>query len=325
MVRSIVVLLSLFSFAAADEVRVDNRGKEVKRSGTITDLRGEHLILKLGSGREVKVPLDNVKSYEATWSSSHLEADRKYEAGKFAEALNLYRKAFNEERRSWVKRRILERVVWCYRNTGRVAEACKIFDRIVRDDSLTPYFDSIPLQWELKQCPASVKTLVGNWLESGADPARRLMAASWLLVQNRNRSLGVLRELGKSESKQVSSLALAQLWRAEILTMQEARLAWWEEQLATTPVDLRSGHYFLLGQSFARFGRADDAVLAFTRVPMMYPDEVTLGQRALSKAVDILQTKNTQEAIVLLQMSVELDATSAEGQRAKQKLAELIR
>jgi len=310
----------------ADEVTVvDAAGKKpFVRKGEIIDLKGDMLTLQLSSGRETKIPFARVQKIDADWSATHAAANAKYEQHDYVSALALYRKAFNTEKRAWVKRRLLERVIWCYRNTGKDADACRMFERLVKEDRDTPYLACIPLLWPTKQCPANVKAIVSRWLRDDQPATLRLVAASWLLVKNRSQSISTLRELGKDPSKSISSLAVAQLWRAELLTLKESRLSWWQEQLESTPAELRAGSYYLLGKSLAKFGQQDEATLAFLRVPTMFSDDVSLGQICLAEGAAILQSQNQrQEAISAYQSSLDLDADSSLGRAAKSALAQL--
>ena len=314
--------------ASADEVTVvDGAGKNtLVRKGTVVDLKGDTLTLKLGSGRETSIPFARVQKVDADWSATHAAANEKYQQHDYAAALTLYRRSFNTEKRAWVKRRLLERVIWCYRNTGKDADACRMFERLIKEDPNTPYLACIPLLWPTKQCPTDVKAIVASWLRNEQPATKRLVAASWLLVNNRSQAMSALRELGKDPSKSISSLAVAQLWRAELLTLKESRLSWWQEQLESTPAELRAGSYYLLGKSLAKFGQQDEATLAFLRVPTMFPDAVSLGQMSLAEGGAILQSQNhRQEAINAFQSSLELDANSSLGRAAKSALAELTK
>lgn len=320
--------IAICSSVAADKVTVTDASgeKSLVRKGTIVDFKGATLTLELASGRETKIPTGRVRRIEADWSEPHIAADARYEQHDYRTALNLYRKAFNKEQRAWVKRRLLERVIRCYRNVGKEADACRMFERLVKEDPNTPYLACIPLSWPTKQCPADVKAIVASWLRDDQLALKRLVAASWLLVNNRSQSIAALRDLGRDSSKSINSLAVAQLWRAELLTMKESRLSWWREQLESTPPELRAGSYYLLGESFTKFGQQDEATLAFLRVPTMFPHEVSLGQQCLSSAANIFQSQShRQEAVNALQMSVELDSSSVRGQAAKALLVELTK
>lgn len=309
----------------ADEVVTVTRDRELRRAGTIQDVKGDQLTLRIAGGREIVIPLDRVRAIDAEWSAYHVRADVDFAAGKYEEALELYRTAFNEEPRRWVKRTLLARVIWCQRNTGRWGDACRMFARLAEEDQQTRYFDAIPLLWDLKQCPPDVRPVVRDWLQpADRQAAQRLMAASWLLVSRRESAIRTLRELGKHPSNRIRGLAIAQLWRSELVTMQESRLEWWSSQIAEVPRALRAGPYYLLGQSYARSNRADEAALAFLRVPVEFAQDVPLAQKSLWMAIRSLQTEGRSDEVVqLLKELVKLGAQTEEGKKAAAKLAEL--
>ena len=319
---ALLILMIAQSTLTGDELVVlDAKGQERNRKGTIVDIRGEKLTLELPTGRQSTIPLDRVVRLEADWSSLHSRADEKFAERDYKEAISLYGKAYQAEDRDWVKRRILARVVWCYRNTNQYADACRIFARLVTDDPDTPDFEAIPLTWPMKACPNNVRGVVGKWLRPTESAAKRLMAASWLLVNDRQEAISTLRELGKHPSQNVRSLAIGQLWRQELLTLKEPRLQWWQQHVAESPPRLRGGAYYLLGMSLAKFDRDDEATLAFLRVPILFSEDVSLSQRCLAEAASLLKEQGRpQEVISVLQQAVELNPDSEFGREARNQL-----
>lgn len=320
----VVFAFCLTSVPADVVVTVDNRGKQTSRNGTVTDLKGDTVTLQLASGREVAIPYKRVVKLESDWLPVHQAADARYRARDFSAALDLYRDAFNEESRRWVKRKLLAQVIWCQQNTNRYGEACQNFRRLVSDDANSPYFGSIPLQWQARPCPADVKTVVQPW--QGQDqPVLRLMAASWLLADDRNQSVRTLRELGRDATENVRVLAVTQLFRAEILTLDESRIAWLVDQIKAMPSDLRAGPYYLLGQAHARFDHADEAALAYLRVPALYPDHAALAQHSLWEAGRSLHEQgNSAESVQLFRQTVALGRETEPGRNAAARLDELL-
>lgn len=317
-------LVSIGTSTSADEVVMfDAQDRDVSRSGTITDILGKELTLEV-SGRTVKLPMSRVSDVRAEWSTTHASANQKFAARDFESAVDLYRQAFRDEPRRWVQRKILARVIQCYHNTKRDGEAAKMFARLTQDDPETIYFDTIPLAYELRRCPSDVRSVVQDWLSAGNRPAERLLAASWLLVDNRDVAIATLKELGRDASANVSSLAVTQLLRAEMLTLQESRIAWWREHVDSMPSTLRGGAYYLLGKSYARFGKTDDAVLAWLRVPVMYRDDVELSQRSLIESARVLTDSHRDEAKRLYRDAIEWSANSDLGKLATSELKILV-
>jgi len=313
------------TLAPADEVvTVSAEGKESVRSGTIRDLRGAELTLLI-DGRETTIPMSRVKQVDADWLPRHTKADKEYAAGEFEAALAGYREAFQQEKRAWVKRRLLSRVVLCYRNLGRYGEACRVFAILIQEDPDSTYFHTIPLQWQAKTCPADVRGVVEGWLAADSAPSLRMLAASWLLVDRPQLAIGIVRELARDDSGEISHLAVVQLLRSELLSLQESRLTFWVERVGDMPRSIRPGGYYLLGQAHARFRRIDDAVLAFLRVPILYAEQVDLAQRSLNEAAGLLVTNRPSEAMQLYRDCIRLGAQTEAGLQASGQLAEMSR
>lgn len=299
LVLSLTMSLSLATDTLSDEVlTVDSRGKELRRKGEIVDYKGDKLTLRSLSGRETKIPSASIKRVDAEWLPEHQEADQYYDVGDFERAGDLYRAAFRKEKRRWVQRRLLAKVVRCQANTGREAEACKNFARLVSDDPDTVYFSEIPLTWQTEPTPPVVAKLVAPWMNDTANPAKQLMAASWLSVMNQD-AKRILKELARVESGAVAELALAQYWRSELMSLDESRLKFWEDRIEQMPLDLRAGSYYLLGLSYAKFDKRDDASLAFLRLPSQYPDQVALNVAALLKCGETMQKASRNDEAAL--------------------------
>lgn len=289
------VVFSATQSLTADEVMVVTRqGKVVRRTGTIVDYKGRELTLRV-AGRDTKISTETVRSINTERLAAHAQADERYLAEDYADALTLYRQAFRDEPRRWVKREVLADVVRCQQNLGRIAEACKNFTRLTADDPRTAYFSVAPLAWQAKASSQDVLSMVEPWISDSPRPDRQLLAASWMLNSSR-RDLAVrtLRELGRNEFEPIAKLAVSQMWRAELTQLNPSRLAWWQQHLESMPRPLRAGSYYLLGQSLSQSGDADAAALAFLRLPMQYQDDV-LKNTALYECGVLLAKSGDQE------------------------------
>jgi len=321
----LILLLLMFSNAGqCDEVfTVDSRGKESSRKGQIVEYKGNALTLRSLSGRDTKIPSASIRRIEAEWLPDHQKADQFYEAGNYLQAVESYRAAFREEKRRWVQRRLLAKVVRCQTNTGREAEACKNFARLVSDDPDTVYFAAIPLTWQSKPTPPAVAQLVAPWLNDSSNPAKQLMSASWLMVTNQD-AKRVLKELARNESVAVATLSLAQFWRTELVSLKEERIEFWKNHIVDMPPDLRAGSYYLLGLSYAKFDRWDDASLALLRLPTQFPDHVSLSVVALMKCGELMRKANrNEEAALCYQRLIELRVSDSVAAMATKELQSL--
>ena len=292
------VLMLLVTGTQADEVLVkDKNGKTVTRKGEVVDFKNRILTLRVGS-REQTIPGRSIERIQSEWNADHLQADVAFERFLYEEALGLYRSAFRDEPRRWVKRKILSHVVFCQRNTGRTVEACKNFARLVADDPHTQYFDAIPLMWDDRSVSRDPIEQISAWLQASNPPAERLMAASWLLRSNQKIAVQALRELGRESWEPVAHLAIAQLCRLELRNMKPTRVAWWEQHVNSMSPELRAGGYFMLGRAYQLHGTVDQVALAFLRLPMQYPHQRALSNAALFQCAQSLQEAGrTDEAM----------------------------
>ena len=321
--RTTLCCLAFCAPLFADEViTLRANGKQQRRIGTIVDVKANELTLE-ASGRNVRFPLDRVLRYETERLGPHEVAETRFAARDFPAALEAYGDAFRAERRRWVKREILSRVVWCQHNVGRNGEACKMFGRLVADDPETHHLTTIPLQWDLKPCPADVEQIVGKWWSSDRLPTERLLVASWMLTSQRERASGLLRELAKTGSPGIRSLAIIQLLRLEMLTLKQSRIAFWQSHIESMPHSLRAGAWYLLGKSHAKFNQSDQAAIAWLRVPMLFGTDVVLSQRCLNEAAGVLANTHPDEARRLYRQTIQLNPASAAGQLATARLADL--
>lgn len=316
MIRSFlgVLLLSVvWSDLHADEVvTIDRRGKTRSRQGTIVDFKDRELTL-LVSGREVKIPAEAIQRVETNWLPSHTQADELFDRKQYEQALDLYRTAFGEDERRWVKRRVLARVICCQANTGRLAEACHNFSRLTTDDPHTNYFDVIPLAWNQQPPPAAVIKRVLPWLSSDS-ASDQLMAASWLLKSSDHEAaLRSLRTLGRAPWEPLAKLAVAQMWRDELPSIERNRLEWWEQHLNETPIELRAGSYYLLGLTYEKFDDTEQAELALMRLPIQYPHQRSMVNSALLRCGEIAhRSGRTGEAKRYYLQLAQVDESSRE-------------
>ena len=313
------------SAVLADEVFfVDSQGNQRRRTGEILDYRGGRVTLR-SRGREISIPSLRIQRIDAEWTAPHQQGDAEFAARDYGAALDSYLTAWKQEHRAWVKDKLLARIIWCERNTYRIADACRNFAKLFHDDGDTPYFAAIPLAWRTGQPQGAVRQLAQGWLGSENGSVKRLIAASWLLsTGNRSAAMRTLRQLADHPRQEIAGLARIQFWRTRIVSVTERDVDRWRQEVERLPGRLRAGPYFVLGQAYARIQHTDRAALAFLRVPTLFASHQGLSQAALYAAGRAVEDGgNRAEAILLYRQAVELDADSLEGQQAGARLTEL--
>jgi tetratricopeptide (TPR) repeat protein len=325
----LICTLLLASIAMADDVVVVSSGKDARGRaripGVIVEYTGKELTLRQAGGRDSAIPADRVVAIESQWQQQHSAGDAQFDAGEFAKALDLYRVAVRDEQRTWARRQILARVVWCYHNLGQIEAAGATFLIILRSDPTTQYFDAIPLSWTTGQPSPALEREAKTWLADETLSPAALMGASWLLsTPDRSAAMAKLQRLTTDADPRVAQLAEAQLWRTKIVTSTPQEVAGWQQQVERIPSELRAGPYFALGQALARQNLHEQAALAFLRVPILHSSNRSLSADALLAAARALESLGQNDAAAGLYRELINDyATTAPAAEAQARLRNL--
>ncbi|MBM4000227.1 MAG: tetratricopeptide repeat protein [Planctomycetes bacterium] len=302
-------------------------GRGTRRmTGEIRDFTGRELILVRASGREERIPTERVVGVESVWVESQVLARKLQAEGRIDEAIAMWRKAADEEPRTWVRRGILAALVTCYRQSGRNELAGDLFAALLESDPDTHYFSVIPLAWSSEPPRGAIESKAAQWLDHPRD-AMRLVGASHLLASpSSGAARDALVKLDAAADPRVARLAAAQLWRTEVATSTLGGLERWAEGIERIEADLRAGPYFVLGSALARHAQVDKAALALLRVPIHFPGERVLAAESLWAAARLLDKESrTDEASILYgELSADYPET-APAAPARTRLQELER
>lgn len=298
----VLLILALSgSWAGAEDtvvVRSASSNQDRRVLGTVVEFTGETLLLRHTSGREEKIPPEQVVEVLGDWKESHRAANALFAEGSIAEAVSKYREALRDEDRRWAQRRVLSQLTWCYRYLGQTDQAVKAFLPLYRDDPQTPYFASIPLNWTAGQQDLNLERAAAAWMQDKNLSAARLIGASWLLSSSRRADAArVLRQLVNDSDARIVFLAEAQLWRTQVAATRPEEVSRWQERIKRMPPTIRGGPYYILGLAFRRHGLHEQAALSFMRTAILYASERELVPDALLAAARELETmEQSQEA-----------------------------
>jgi tetratricopeptide (TPR) repeat protein len=306
--------------------RHPDTGALTRVTGEILQYTAAELRIRPAAGREAVIPAERVQRVESAWTAAHAEADQLFEQARFGDALRHYGIAFGQEKRSWIRHRILAQTAWCYRSLGELDGAADAFLRMVRDNPDTPYFDAIPLVWQPYLPPTALEERATSWIENNSPPLVALTASSWLLSGRKGPTARqALRRLASGSDPPVAMMARAQLWRVQIVTATADDLKQWEATIDQMPAALRAGPYFVLGQALAHRQQPDAAVLALLRVPILYPREYNLAAESLLVAGQLReQQSSAQDARRLYGEIAQNYPDSASAALAEQYLRRLV-
>jgi tetratricopeptide (TPR) repeat protein len=247
----------------------------------------------LPGGRKERVPAGRIAGIETRKNSDHQNADQLLAEQRFADALISYRRAVDQDQRTWMRRIILGQMVCCYRNQGQIASAAETFLIIVRSDPETQLFAVIPLSWSAHQPNPELARRSVVWCDDQENPVAALLGASWLLSSaQRAKAISVLQRLAAESPTPVVWLAETQLWRTKVVTARSDELPGWQKLINSLPDSLRAGPYFVLGRALAQQKDHEQAALAFMRIPILFEQDRDLAAEALLHAGEQLERTN---------------------------------
>lgn len=274
--------------------------------GTIERYDREQLAIVTHNG-EVSLPVNRIQKVETTWPEPYHEALRKIEQRRFAEALATIDAALEIEQRTWAHEALVARKCQILLQMDEVTSAGVLFLRIVEENPNTRHLEAMPLAWTSSSPDFDRDRAARSWL-AGNTLQARLMGASWLLSSSdRTQAITALRQLARAEDPQLALLAQAQMWRTEVVTVDESGLRRWVTLLerGNLPGSANAGPWYVIGRAFVQQKRYDEAPLALMRVPILYPGESHLAA----------------ESLLLAARSLERDGQTAE---AKQLVREIM-
>lgn len=320
---------ALGSSAAGEDVVHLSSGNasagRIRITGQVLDYTGSQLRMQLAGGEEQVFPGSRVARIETVTTAEQQEADRRFAAGRHAEALALYQRARQIEPRVWMRRQITAQIVRCCWLLNQPELAGEEFLVLVRSDPETPDFDCIPLAWMPEEPSATLEQAALGWLRQSDTPVAVLLGASHLLTGPvRGEAVSRLQQLVLGGDRRVAQLAMAQLWRVQLVTAGEAQVLGWQKSIEQMPSGLRAGPYFVLGTAWAQKQQWERASLAWMRIPVLYADHRRLAARAILGAAAALERleRPDQAARLYGELVQQYDETPEVGE-AKKRLDSL--
>jgi tetratricopeptide (TPR) repeat protein len=294
----------------------------------VVDYTGRELLLKTPSGRDRKIPADEIGHVQTTLCPEQQAGDALFAKRDYRRALEEYRRALEASRepRDWVRRQILEQIVWCKKSLGQVEQAGEYFLVLLASDPYTRAFDCIPLAWTPQPPAADTERKAREWLKS-KNPAAELIGASQLLTSDaRAEAIKHLERLASDPDKRIAWLAQSQLWRTTAPDATPKQLQEWAAAIDASDPALRGGAYFVLGSALAP-SAPEDAALALMKVPILHEREDRLAATALLAAGGCLEKlgRASQAGGLYRELAARHPqaAEAAEARRRLQSLASL--
>jgi tetratricopeptide (TPR) repeat protein len=214
----------------------------------------------------------------------HREGVKAYWEGHFEEALTNFRAARAKETRPWVVEELIVRSLWCLRYLGRHEEAFEEFALLLRGNSQTTHWASIPLAWIPGEISATLERRCLEALRS-AIPELQLVGASYLLGgRNEAQAVPVLERLSSTGEEPLRTLAWFQLNRVNGWRLTEAELKGLENAVDRLPRELRPGPVAVLAQAWEAKKAYEQALLWWLHLPICFPEYRDLAAWGLLNA-----------------------------------------
>lgn len=322
------LMLLLATHVAAEDVVVvrAKEGRGTSRSvGEIVDWNGRQLTVRRVGNREESIEAGRVVDVQTAVTAAEKSANEEFTQQHYDAALKGFQAAYSEEKRAWVRRRILARSVWCLRNTDRMEQAIDLFLRLDREDPTSQYFDAAPLTWFTVPLSSALERKASALVAAQQTPLAKLIGASWLLpTSQRPTSLAVLQNLITADDPRVASWADAQLWRSQVVTVTADTASRWRDRLLRMPTEIQFGPAFVLGQAYSRLKQTEEASLLFLRAPILQPLDRQLAAQGLIAAARELEAMDRgADAARLYREILTEHATSAAAPIARERLAKI--
>jgi tetratricopeptide (TPR) repeat protein len=279
--------------------RSENSAGTAKRRGVITDWKGSSLSLQ-SETRTRQIDNDRIVEIQTSWNSDYLLAKQLLDNGQTGAAAEKLRAAMASEMRPWAQTIIRSDLVRALCASDDYSAAIEEFAQIIAADPQTRFLYLIPLPWSGSLGNARVENLAQPLLSS-TEPTLQLIGASWLIGgPERAKATQILQKLATDGDPGVAGLAAAQLWRMEIGSADETKVASWERRIMQMPNPLRAGPYYVLATAQARLKETQPAAVNWMRIPILFPQQDALSAASLYKCASLLHNDGqTDEARTL--------------------------
>lgn len=294
-------------------------------TGEIVDFAGGQLSIRNEVGVQQTIPAERVVEIRSDATAAETAADQLAREGKFEEAVKNYQQAVRDDKRVWVQRQVMAKLVGTYCQLEQFDSAGDAFLSLLRNDPQTHHFAVIPLSWMVHSPSPQLAQRAAVWMSQTQNSVSVLLGASWLLsTSQRAAASASLQRLITDRDPRVAMLAQTQLWRTRTATATVEEVEGWEAWLARLPADLRAGPYFALGQAWSARGQSDKSALAHLRVPILYGQDRRLVASALLLAGrELEKIGQREEAVTLYREVVREHAAAPAAAEARGRLEEL--
>lgn len=230
----------------------------------------------------------------------HKRGDELFVGGHFAEALQAYRSALDNESRPLVAAQVRIQIVWCLRYLGRRAEACREFFTLATGEVPAVFAPAAPVNWLPGAPDPLIEALCASHLGSPSAVVDLVAASHLLGGVHAKRALVELDRLAATAPEPIRTVAWFQTCRQKTMTVDEKDLWQWEGAWEKIPAEWQAGPAAVVAQGWEGRRNFERASLWWLRLAILFPGHRDLAARALLAAGRNLERLGQPEQAAVL-------------------------
>lgn len=261
----------------------------IETTGTIAQLAGE--TLQMESAAEDQPPtyiaVDRILWIEPAWSVAPArEGMQAFEEGRYEEAIPQLLEAVRAGPPPWQQQWLSAHMAMAAHETGRYPAALELVAQLDRSGMPMPIFALLPIRWTSRPVEAPAVMAARERIDA-AEPAVRLVAASWMLSSpatrgQAERTLDALSIDG--QHPWIARLADAVRWRRTPVPQIEAEASGWLAKIDQLPIALQGGPLLCAADRLDAAGHGDQARELFWAAALLHRQPRPVADKARAAA-----------------------------------------
>lgn len=266
-------------------------GGESLRKGEIVSWIGDTISIKGKTGLK-DIDTSRLLRFETAWHPGYEQGKLLQASFRYAEAINQYAEALDNEPRAWMQNIVHAKACECFMAREDYDGAAGQFLQLIDDDPQSRFRHLVPLVWTSSR-PKKHERKAAAWMDSD-EPMLALMGASWLLESD-PQAQQKMQSLSRDFDPSIAALATAQRWRLEKVAPNQKRLTLQIEQTRAMPENVRCGAWYLIAKAQIESKQTDNAIVNFMRIVSNDPQQGLLVPAALYQAARMLEKTNREQ------------------------------
>lgn len=235
----------------------------------------------------IYIAVERIVWMEPAWSVPPArEGMQAFVEGRYAEAIPLLIEAVRAGPPQWQQQWLSGHMAMAANETGRYAAALELVAQLDRSGMPMPMFALLPIRWTSRPVEASAVIAARERIDA-AEPAVRLVAASWMLSSpatrgQAERALDALSVDG--QHPWIARLADAVRWRRTPVPQIETEAAGWIAKIDQLPIALQGGPLLCAADRLDAAAHGDQARELFWAAALLHRQPRPIADQAHAAA-----------------------------------------